>query len=296
MRSELPVRREGRRPAAPSVRLLRATLPALAALLWGAAGAAAVPTSPDSAVAHPLGGDSRLRLSGKGWYQFGRIMHSTDTLDATYNYNGNFQHSPGAQFTILADIGEHWDGAMGLGGYATQDPQGGVYNSTQRKNEIGFQVYVTQADFSWSPGSKEAPPFKATFGLFPFTYNPDTRNLGEYLLRGPVYPGILFSDFESKRIDPTVANTLGLNLHSELGGLSQDLILKSETDLPPLFDFSLAYIAQFKVKGIFEVGAGVNFHRLIPMKPTLTNLTDPGFRKDNRSPLSAQTPYQQKYI
>ena len=289
MHPTLPVPQGRRRPRA--VRLSLSAWPALCAL--GLALGAASAATDDSAA----GADaSRLRLSGKGWYQFGRVMHSSDTLVSTYDYNDNFVHSPGAQFTILADIGAHWDGAMGLGGYSTQDPQGGIYNSQQRKNEVGFQVYVTQAKFAYTLGDKEAPLLQSTFGLFPFIYNPDVRNLGEYLLRGPVYPGIVFSEFESKRIDPTIANTLGLNLKSVLGGFKQDLILKSETDLPPLFDFSLAYLAEYSVKGLFSIGAGVNFHRLLPMKSDLTNLTDAGFRKDNRSPLSAKTPYQQKYI
>ncbi|MDB5104414.1 MAG: hypothetical protein JWP91_2103 [Fibrobacteres bacterium] len=255
------------------------TIAALAQACWGAS----------------LDGLS-LKLSGKGWYGFGRVMHSSDTLVSLYNYNGNYIHHPGAQFTVLADIGEHWDGAMGMGGYESQDPQGGVYNSTQRKSETGYKVFITQAKFAYTLGAKEAPLLKGTFGLFPFVYNPDVRNLGEYLLRGPVYPGILMSGFESNQIDPSIANTLGFNIKSVLGGFTQDLVLKSETDLPPQFDFSLAYLAQYQVKGLFTLGFGVNFYRLLPMKPELTNLTDPGFRKDNRSALSVRHPYQQKYI
>jgi hypothetical protein len=237
-----------------------------------------------------------LKLKGKGWYQFGRIMHSSDTLVSQYNYNDNFIHSPGAQFTIIADMGEHWDGAMGLGGYQSQDPQGGIFNSTQRKSELGFNVFITEAKFAYSLGDKQAPVLQGTFGLFPFVYNPDTKNLGGYLLRGPVYPGILMSEFESKQFDSSIANTLGFNLKSVWGGFKQDIILKSETDLPPLFDFSLAYLAQFEIKNFFTVGMGVNFHRLLPMKSELTNMTDVGFKKDNRSVLSVHHPYQQKYI
>lgn len=262
---------------------MRAIMPLLLTLLAGALSGAQAE-------------GARLKLSGKGWYEFGRVMRSSDTLSSKYDYNDNWIHSPGAQFTILADIGEHWDGAMGLGGYESQDPQGGIFNSQQRKSETGFNVYITEANFAYTLGDKQAPPLQATFGLFPFVYNPDVRNLGEYLLRGPVYPGILFSGFESDRIDPGIANTLGFRLRSVWGGFGQDLILKSETDLPPLFDFSLAWLGQYQVKDVFTIGFGVNFHRLLPMKTDLTNLTDAGFRKDNRSPLSVRHPYQQKYI
>jgi hypothetical protein len=259
--------------------------------------AAAIALGASSQAAWGIDADNlRLKLSGKGWYQFGKVMHSSDTLVGQYDYNGNFIHRPGAQFTILADLGEHWDGAMGLGGFETQDPQGGIYNSTQRKSETGFKVYVTQANFAYTLGAKDAPLLKGTFGLFPFVYNPDVKNLGEYLLRGPVYPGIIMSGFESNQIDPTISNTLGLNLKSTLGGFTQDVVFKSETDLPPQFDFSLAYLAQYEKKGAFSVGFGVNFYRLLPMKPALTNLTDPAFMKDNRSALSVHHPYEQKYI
>lgn len=249
----------------------------------------------ETAAAHGVDG-LKLRLSGKGWYQFGRIMQSSDTLVSKYNYNDNFIHSPGAQFTILADIGGNWSGAMGIGGYETQAPQGAVYNSQQTKRELGFKVFVTQANFAYTYGDREAPPFRAAFGLFPYRYNPDVRNFGEYLLRGPVYPGILFSGFEDKRIDPTVANTLGINLRSTLGGLTQDLIVKSETDLAPLFDFSLAYVGQFEVKDVFSIGFGVNFHRLVAMKPGLTDLTDPSFRGDERGSRSVKHPYYRNYV
>lgn len=238
----------------------------------------------------------KLKLSGKGWYEFGRVMSSSDTLVSKYNYNDNFIHSPGAQFTILAEIGERWDGAMGMGGYETQAPQGSVANSVQRKSETGFKVYVTQANFSHTLGDKSAPLLKTTFGLFPFLYNPDIKNFGEYLMRGPVYPGVIFSEFESKRIDPTVANTLGFNFKSVLGGFTQDLVFKSETDLVPLFDFSLAYVAQFAVKDVFSFGLGVNFHRLLAIKPGLTDLTDESFQKDNRNPVTVKHPFYQRYI
>jgi len=48
-------------------------------------------------------------------------------------------------------------------------------------------------------------------GIFPFKYNPDVRNLGEYLFRGPVSPGFLITAFDFQ-----YATLSGFNLNSSI--------------------------------------------------------------------------------
>src|SRR5262245_51563486 len=105
--------------------------------------------------------DLKLTLSAKGWYQAGYIGKSSDTLGGTYYYDHNYINSPGAQFTILSDIGEHWQGAMGFGGNEIQSPQGRPSNAQSRPtfNEVGFRYYVTQAKLSYHHGEKDSPLF-----------------------------------------------------------------------------------------------------------------------------------------
>jgi hypothetical protein len=241
--------------------------------------------------------DLKLTLSAKSWYQAGYIAKSSDTLAGNYYYDHNYINSPGAQFTILSDIGENWQGAMGFGGNEIQSPQGRPSNAQSRPlfNEVGFRYYVTQAKLSYHYGEKASPLFLGTLGLFPFVYNPDMKSFGGYLTRGPVYPGLLYSEFEAKDVDPTVANTLGLNLRSNLGGFTYDLILKSETDVLPVFDFSLIAMAQYRYKRVFSLGFGVNFFRLIAMKPELTDLTDPSF-KETMTTDQIKSPYYRKFV
>ncbi len=69
--------------------------------------------------------------------------------------------------------------------------------------------YLVRADFTYAWWNTEDSKLKLTGGYFPYTYNPEVKNLGLYLLRGPVYPGVLISGFETKHIAP-VANMLGL--------------------------------------------------------------------------------------
>jgi len=107
-------------------------------------------------------------------------------------------------------------------------------------------------------------------GLFPYDYNPDIRNLGLYLLRGPVYPGFVISGFENKYVLP-IANMLGLQWHHEIGGFRQDVVVKSETDFYPFFDLSPAYLASYGFGKALRLGGGVNLYHFIAMDDSLTS-------------------------
>lgn len=216
---------------------------------------------------------TKLKLNGKGWYQFGRIMHSTDTLVEEFNYQGNWNHGSGAQFTVVADIDENWQGAMGLGGFQFHNPQGSV--SKTALSNLGFAPYITEGRVTYTTGPRGESPWTFNFGLFPYHYNKDARNLGSYLFRGPVYPGILFSEFESQSVDTTIANMLGIQVRHKIGDVfTHDLIFRSETELPPVFDFSLAYLAKVNFGGVLELGGGAYLYRLIPIQRDLTLLKD----------------------
>jgi hypothetical protein len=64
------------------------------------------------------------------------------------------------------------------------------------------------------------------------------------------------------------------------------LLLTTETNLPPLYDLSLAGIVKYSVGGgILDVMAGVNFKRLVPIRPSKTSSKHPWnayFEKDGK--------------
>ncbi len=234
----------------------------------------------------------KFELHGSGWYQFGRIMHSSDTVDHSHNYNKNWIQSPGSQFTIKALISDQLEAAIGLGGYQIQTAQGS--GNAIIATKVQFFPYLTESRFTYFPISQSEPKWIINLGLFPYQYNQDTRNLGSYLFRGPVYPGLLFSEFQSKTLDTTVGNVLGLNIHNQYAfGFSHDLIFKSETDLPPIFDISVAYLAKYKIGG-FEFGTGINLYRILPANKKVTQLTDKAFPVESGShPYDGRYGYQQ---
>jgi hypothetical protein len=90
-------------------------------------------------------------------------------------------------------------------------------------------------------------------------------------LRGPVYPGLLTSGYETK-YDLPIANTLGFRVNNRLGSFEQDLLLTFENEWPTYWDASPTYIAAYRFGEIFRIGGGVQLNHFLPVDG---NITDP---------------------
>jgi len=212
-----------------------------------------------------------VTIGAAGWMNYNIIGNSSDTgnFAARSDLNGRSSLSVGAQISLSTKPSERLDlsAALGVAGGNTM-PIATTVNSGYTPS--GVDVYVASAQFTYLFQNSEKSRISLTGGLFSYDYNPDVKNLGLYLLRGPVYPGILISGFETKYVLP-VANMLGLQLHHEMGGFKHDLLLSSEMEFYPFFDLSPAYVASYQVHPAFRIGAGVNFYHLIPVDSKLTS-------------------------
>lgn len=226
------------------------------------------------AAACAQGGEAAYRISGRGWAEYGRIGHATDTL--LVNMNGNPLQSAGAQFTAFADIGENWEGAFGIGGYQAHSMQGSG-SVASRSMRFTFKNFITESRMTYFRGDKADPDLSLTFGNFDYAYNPDVKNLGLYLFRGTVYPGFLVSGFQDAAVDPTRGDILGLKMHNRFGRFSQDVIFANERQFPPTFDWSLGYVGKYKAADGLEFGAGFNAYRLLPANADLTTPNRPDY-------------------
>jgi hypothetical protein len=255
-----------------------------------------------------------LRVHGKAWTEVGGIANSTDTLIRSVNpaidLNCNRLQGMGGQFTVLAQLSEQFEAAVGFGGYQVYHTLGGY--GSEINTLSGFRNYITEARLKWSYGKtieesardRGRSPFSLTVGTFAYTYHPDVHNLGLYLLRGSVYPGLLQSGFGNVHTDPTRGNLVGAQASSTIGNFTQDLILLQERELPPTLDWSLAYIARYRPfgpNGALEVGAGVNFYHVLPSNRNLTTLSRdefPGLYNHDIATYadSAHHPYDFRYI
>jgi hypothetical protein len=126
-------------------------------------------------------------------------------------------------------------------------------------------TYLTRADFIYSP-CKE---FNLDFGYFPFKYNPDARNLGEYLFRTGTYPQYIQTNF-----DFPMARLTGLCMNgTPTDGLTWDVLLTMNTEYSTMGDLNLTGIFAYKPVKLIEVGGGVSFCSLISASSDRTQPT-----------------------
>jgi hypothetical protein len=103
--------------------------------------------------------------------------------------------------------------------------------------------------------------------MFDFKYNHDGTNFGDYLFRTGTYPTFIITNF-----DFPAARLLGLHLSSDaIANLHADFLFTSEAFVYPLFDFSLAAIASYRLFNAIEIGAGIDFARFLPVNDSLTS-------------------------
>ncbi len=129
-----------------------------------------------------------------------------------------------------------------------------------------FRWDIHHAEIMYSRGNPDAPFLSIGAGFFPFKYNPDSRNFGDYLLRINPYPQYLPTHFDSP-----YTRLLGLRISSTFfSSLQQDLLLTSEVYLWPIRDFSLTYLVSYNLLQFAEIGAGIMGCRMLSVDERLT--------------------------
>lgn len=134
-----------------------------------------------------------------------------------------------------------------------------------------FTAVLEEASAVYKFGDVEHPIFDTKFGLFFEKYNPDAKNLGEYLFRSGAYPGYLQTG------GWYILNSAGYFLQGIKAdaylmdkSLELSAFLYMERDLEPTYDLTPALMATYKTGKAFELGVGVAFNHAIPAKPSIT--------------------------
>jgi hypothetical protein len=146
-------------------------------------------------------------------------------------------------------------------------------NPDNNKSMIPLTYYndllIHRADIEYGFLSSENSSLKLQLGYFPFKYNPQATNLGEYLFRSECYPNHIVNEFYFAETR-LLGAVLGGSLTGAAANLSGNLLLTSEMTYP-VQDFSLAGLvnADF-LNDAFELGGGIQFQRLIPVDPHRT--------------------------
>jgi hypothetical protein len=177
----------------------------------------------------------------------------------------------GAFLAAEAVVDERLHLRAGLGGvfqFRKPETVGAGFSFHQRK---AFFLGPARTDVTYHFGEDPSTPWLTIgAGMFPYKYNPEASNLGEYLFRSRAYPttlntgGYVF-------IGSAGATLQGLQANLRKGNFKADALLFTETDLAPFYDWSLALVASYRLgEGLLDLGAGVNFQHLIPVRPSRT--------------------------
>jgi hypothetical protein len=226
-------------------------------------------------------GEEGVRLGASAFGRYDLVGKSSSDRGG---HDGKSVLSTGAQLSFAKQANDRVDVRAGFGFFATHSlvqPNAG-YNSDVYPL-VTLNPYVQEANVTYAFGSDPAEGrLSLRAGVFPYRYNAESRNLGQYLLRGPVYPGIVLSGHETTGMmpiadmsGPPTATLLGVQFHHAWGNFEGDALLSMETQYYPFYDLSPAYVATYRAHPGIRVGAGVNFYHLIPVDSKLSE------RKDN---------------
>jgi hypothetical protein len=176
----------------------------------------------------------------------------------------------GAALSQEVIINERFLLAIGIGGvfqFPKPEKTQAKYGGSQAKM---FYVGPSVAQGVYSFGDIESPWLKIGTGMFPYKYNPDAHNLGEYLFRTTAYP-MTISTGGLTAINSAGVGLQGFKANLNAGGLKLDVLLTTETSFVPFYDWALAAVASYSIAdGLIEVGAGVNFKHVIPVNAEKT--------------------------
>jgi hypothetical protein len=180
---------------------------------------------------------------------------------------GQFVYRNGVYLVQSATINKKLDISVGVGGlfwYTLPVSPGAPHTRL-----VKFGPGVVEAEGLYRFGDAENPWGNLEFGYFPFKYNPDAKNLGEYEFRSGTYPGYLWTGGWSI-INSAAYMAQGAKLEiPTLGGkLTHDFTLFMDRDFEPTYDISPSYLVAFKPSEGFQMGAGITWAHGLPVKPS----------------------------
>jgi hypothetical protein len=177
--------------------------------------------------------------------------------------NGEYLSRAGARWTIKGNFTEKMSAFTNLHWlwWRNQAMDLGLFHVAGIKFDSDLE-----ASLEYRPGDSH----RLRVGLYEFKYNPDSKNLGEYLLRCEAYPTILENSQGVDILRPSHARTAGLQYDLALGHFHQTVLVYLEQTNIPVNDMSLAYFAAVRPAGL-EVAAGIAHRRFFAFGNRVNN-------------------------
>jgi hypothetical protein len=119
--------------------------------------------------------------------------------------------------------------------------------------------YVREAQVIHNFINKDIVKLIGGIGYFPYKYNDNVRNLGEYLFRSTAYPQTLTTEFD-KPYERLLGGYMTTTLFNQF---SCDVLISSNQEYMAVHDINVSILGDWKPGRILEIGAGVSFGGLL---------------------------------
>lgn len=207
----------------------------------------------------------KLKLSGWGYLTYGKIVSSQSQAQKgvkDFDLNGQLYSDFDAGLKALFLLGEHGKGRLHFGlstAFMMIDKE--LKNVELKRRRFVAYLIDAAVEYTLETGNST---FFTEFGYLPVKYNPQARNLGEYLFRSNCYPNVVVSGFELADKEKLVGwHGMYKNDFSEKSWVKGDLFFNVELNLFPIYNLSLSYILSANLGNLIELGAGVSHQHLI---------------------------------
>ncbi|MGA2507024.1 MAG: hypothetical protein ABSF80_06060 [Chitinispirillaceae bacterium] len=231
-------------------------------------------------------------FSGYASFESGEVMKGISMGYASATSDVDHGWVEKAEFGLYADakINERLHIILGPEGTLTRSFK--TYPGTLNDQYIEdykpmFEFSLGRAEGIYTFGNPDRALFQLETGYFSYKYDKDARNFGEYLFRATPYPTLFYNKFDrpfTYLLGFRAGNTLWNNFH-------HDLFLTSEMTeyMGSLGDFSLSYLAEYKMPGLYTtnswltVGGGISLYRVFSVNEqnTTPHNTNSFLRLDN---------------
>lgn len=212
------------------------------------------------------------KLTIKSYVDFGHLVNGWNTYADSGKKDINMLPLNRTNVVAIQDITVgKVDLSVGLAALVWW-PYTGQATTDLSERIMNVKPMVPVARARWQFGDPATTTGSLLIGTFSHKYNPDAKNLGEYLYRAGTYPGYLWSNDGWLLMNRAGSYSHGflLNLAQMGGKLKHNFSLFMETAYYPIGDFSPGYDFSFTSKW-FDVGGGSVLNHYLPLRPS--NLT-----------------------